>query len=872
MSFCKLIIQDEVNIKFEGLPAEVRRKLSNTFKFEKPGAKYHPAYKLGRWDGTTTLFGVGGNGYLAHLPRILDVLTASGYEISEIVDQRHPVQLNFGEVTETYWADRGIVWPKGHPDEGKPVMLRDYQVSAINTFLKNPQSLQEIATGAGKCQPLTSKVLTPAGWRQMGSIVAGDDVITPAGKSVKVLETFTPGIKEVYEITFSDGRTVRSCADHIWPIYNIEWGRTRTGPIRNISTAEVIKLLMNTKRKIGVPLVSMVEDVADIDLPIDPWLLGFLLGDGSFRNGKLCFSTADEELLSKVRAKLDLEYEVKHIANYDYCIKFKHSTLARKLHSENMCSKNRNTQGHILPNQPSSSNMYIKKLMELGLMETYSHTKFIPELYFSASINQRLELIRGLVDSDGTIDKASVKFSSTSKMLVEGFQTLIWSIGGVAKISSKSNTTYMYNGVRVQCKDSFTVATRYHSPWELTSLTRKKNATNFSYQYGPTLKLNIDSVKKVSTEQVKCIMIDDPMHLYVTDNYVVTHNTITTATLSHLCEALGRTVTIVPNKGLVEQTEEDFINCGLDVGVYYGDRKDLNKTHTICTWQSLNILNKKSKNDEHEILTLAEFLDNVKTVIVDEVHMAQATVLKDLLTQNLQHACVRWGLTGTVPKEPVEYESIFASIGPVVGGITASELQERGVLSNCHVNVMQLIDLKEFRSYAEEYDYLVTNNDRIDYVASFIEQIALTGNTLVLVNRIETGTMLQTRLSNLFSVLADAPEVSFVSGAVKSTTRKEAYDEVRTSQNKVIIATYGVAAVGINIPRIFNLVLIEPGKSFVRVIQSIGRGIRKAADKDFVEIWDITSTCKYAKRHLTERKKYYRDAKYQFTIKKVDWK
>jgi superfamily II DNA or RNA helicase len=85
------------------------------------------------------------------------------------------------------------------------------------------------------------------------------------------------------------------------------------------------------------------------------------------------------------------------------------------------------------------------------------------------------------------------------------------------------------------------------------------------------------------------------------------------------------------------------------------------------------------------------------------------------------------------------------------------------------------------------------------------------------------------------------------------------------------VATYGVAAVGINIPRIFNLVLLEPGKSFTRVIQSIGRGIRKAEDKDFVQIWDITSTCKFSKRHLTKRKVFYNEAHYPFTIKKVEW-
>ena len=110
-----------------------------------------------------------------------------------------------------------------------------------------------------------------------------------------------------------------------------------------------------------------------------------------------------------------------------------------------------------------------------------------------------------------------------------------------------------------------------------------------------------------------------------------------------------------------------------------------------------------------------------------------------------------------------------------------------------------------------------------------------------------------------------------MSGGTKADDRKESYDEFATSDDVVAVATYGVAAVGINIPRIFNLVLIEPGKSFVRVIQSIGRGIRKAEDKDFVQIWDITSTCKFAKRHITTRKKFYKDANYPFAVEKVEW-
>ena len=336
--------------------------------------------------------------------------------------------------------------------------------------------------------------------------------------------------------------------------------------------------------------------------------------------------------------------------------------------------------------------------------------------------------------------------------------------------------------------------------------------------------------------------------------------TIMTATLSKICEKYGRTITIVPNKSLVEQTEEDFINVGLDVGVYYGDRKDLGKTHTICTWQSLNILDKKS-HDDSDLLTLAEFLDGVKTVIVDEVHQAKAEVLKKLLTHNLSNAPIRWGLTGTVPKQDFEYQSLRASLGDVIHRVTAHELQQKGILSQCHVNIIQTAEWKEFGSYPEELKYLVTDDSRMKYIIQLISSIAETGNTLVLVDRIESG-----------RIITDSIEdCAFISGEVKTKDRKEEYDEIKTSTNKIIVATYGVAAVGLNIPRIFNLVMLEPGKSFTRVIQSIGRGIRKAEDKDFVQVWDLTASSKYAKRHLTERKKFYKDAKYPFTIEKVKY-
>jgi len=238
---CKIIIKDEVNIKIERLDLDVRKELVKKFKFFDPTARYRPAYKLGRWDGSISFFGIGGTTYLSMLEQVLQYLEQQNYYI-EVEDLRTSPPLEFSEISEDFWGEK--TWPEGHPIAGQKIVLRDYQLEVINNFLKNPQSLQEVATGAGK--------------------------------------------------------------------------------------------------------------------------------------------------------------------------------------------------------------------------------------------------------------------------------------------------------------------------------------------------------------------------------------TIITATLSKICEKYGRTITIVPNKSLVEQTEEDFVNCGLDVGVYYGDRKDLNKTHTICTWQSLNILEKKSHDFVDEIVTLAEFLEKVSTVIVDE--------------------------------------------------------------------------------------------------------------------------------------------------------------------------------------------------------------------------------------------------------------
>lgn len=861
MKECTILIQDEVNVKLLNLDAGLRRHLAAKFSFEVPGARFTPAVKLGRWNGKESFFSIAGTTYINLLPDIIPLLDEVGY--SFILDDRRDYKrtFNFDPISETTFDN--FKWPAGHRFAGEPVCLREDQAEAINKFLANTQCLQELATGFGKCQPLSSRVLTPSGWRTMADIQVGDTVVTPKGKQVEVLNTYLPGNKDVYELTFTDGRKARACGDHIWRVHNIEWKTSKKWqrqPWRNIATTEVAELLSSTKRRIGIPLVTMELDNEEAELPMDPWLMGFLLGDGSFRNGSVKFTSADQEMVDKVSSKLTEEYYVTHCSRYDYRIGFKDDELRRSSQSDLMSRKNRNTKGYIR-DVPQSSNVYRSILLDLGLDNTYSHTKFIPEVYFQGSRTQRLELIRGLIDSDGTVTGSSMYLSTSSEQLARDFQRLIWSIGGTAKITHRTNHSYVYKGERRSAKDVFTVSTRFATPWELVSLTRKNELVNREYQYKDSLRLGIKSVELVSNEEVKCILIDDPDHLYVTDDYIVTHNTISCAAMSSVVQKYGRSLIVVPNKSLVLQTEADYQVLGLDVGVYYGDRKEFGHKHTVTTWQSLHNLYKDSQEGKAEI-SITEFVEDVVCLIIDEAHGIQGKALKALLGGPLSQVPIRWGMTGTVPKEPYSFLSLFCSIGEVVGKVSARELQEKGHLANCHVNVIQLVDYGEYPDYQKELKYLVETPSRVRFIANMIKKIKADGNTLVLVDRISTG-------KQIVELLGE--DAVFVSGVTKTKDRKEEYDLVASSNDKIIVATYKVAAVGINIPRLFNVVLIEAGKSFTRVIQSIGRGLRTAHDKNHAEIYDITSTCKFSKRHLTKRISFYKDAGYPYSKEKMDW-
>jgi superfamily II DNA or RNA helicase len=334
------------------------------------------------------------------------------------------------------------------------------------------------------------------------------------------------------------------------------------------------------------------------------------------------------------------------------------------------------------------------------------------------------------------------------------------------------------------------------------------------------------------------------------------------AVLSKKVEKYGRSIVIVPNKDLISQTEKYYIDLKMDVGVYFGDRKDFFKTHTICTWQSLaKLMNSPIDIGLNEPITFEKFINNVVAVIVDEAHGIKASLLTHLLCGPLAKIPIRWAITGTVPKDLYDAINLTISIGDVIYKLPTAELQAKGLLSTCDVKIIQMIDTRAFSSYTDELNYLVTDKGRLQFIANMIIEAAKSGNVLALVGRKETGRELEKLIPNSI----------FLSGVTKSKDRKVEYDKVKLANHKIIIATSGIAAVGIDVPRVFNLFLIECGKSFVRTIQSCGRALRIANDKNHATIWDICSTCKFSKRHLTNRKAYYKEQEFPYSIQKVNW-
>ena len=382
----------------------------------------------------------------------------------------------------------------------------------LEKFYYRPRAIEVIAMpqGTGKEQPLSSNILTPNGWIKMRNIKVGSEVIAADGSVAKVTGVFPKGIKDVYRVSFKDGTYVDCGLEHLWEVKTCEDRRNKK-KARIVTTEQMLNnyiLGKNSKtpyHNYSIRLVKPIQFKSKLNEDdIKPYVLGALIGDGGLSRNTIKFTTSDNEILERIKKELDKEDKISKFSgdNYDYGI-------ASKI-------TKRDKLGHLLKCNT------LLKLEEYGLMGKRSEDKFIPKKYLYADIEERIQLLQGIMDTDGWTDKrdALCEFDTTSEQLCKDVLELIRGLGGKASYSTKQGK-YKNREKVIECQKVYRIyfTIKGINPFYLKRKAEKFSEPKFNYQ-----KI-ITNIEKVRKEECQCIMIDHPEHLYVTDGYTLTHNT-----------------------------------------------------------------------------------------------------------------------------------------------------------------------------------------------------------------------------------------------------------------------------------------------------------------------------------------------------------
>ncbi|MGI5194588.1 helicase-related protein [Streptomyces sp. CA-288835] len=373
--------------------------------------------------------------------------------------------------------------------------------------------------GSGKAQPLDSLVLTPTGFKRMGDVSEGDAVVTPTGEIALVDGVFPQGQRDVWRLILSDDTAVECDDEHLWIVgTSCAWDRGQAPKVLTTREIRADTYKANGSSKWYLPEATPV-DLSDGTMPpLDPYLFGLLLGDGSFRHN-LRVSTIDEEILAAVRSAVVPDCELVPVpgSRCDYTIRLSG------------------------PKGGTRRNPVISVLRSLRLWGASSHDKFLPSVFMNTSIKDRLAVLQGLMDTDGTVDAQgmSVSFCSVSRQLADDVAWLVRSLGGRARVLPK--------------KSAFNVSIALPEEFVPFRLARKAGRMRPRPKYN-TFRRGIRAVEYVGRKPVQCISVAHPSHAYITDNFTVTHNTmVALRAMLAVVDAGGQAAMLAPTEVLAQQ-------------------------------------------------------------------------------------------------------------------------------------------------------------------------------------------------------------------------------------------------------------------------------------------------------------------------------
>jgi hypothetical protein len=514
--------------------------------------------------------------------------------------------------------------------------LFEHQEKGIKFLLARNGCILADDMGLGKVIANDVPVLTPNGWVNHGSLRVGDFVIGSDGKPTKIKGVFPKNEKNYYNITFTDGTIVESCDEHLWAVQTTNHKKRGNGFL-----VKELKELMNDLTygskgnvKWYIPMVKPVE-FNPKQILLDPYLLGVILGDGGISQSSVTITNIDTELINEINTRLPNNHHLNSSDNIHYNI---------------VTSNYRNG---------------VKKLLfNFNLIGLTSENKFIPEDYKYNSINIRLELLQGLLDTDGYCNKdGTIQYYSVSKKLSDDVKEIVQSLGGVARQSSKIGK-YKKNGLIISCKRCFILTINLPQNIIPFKLSRKINRLKKCKKYKPSR-----GIKKIEFSRKtfgQCISVEAEDQLYVIDKYVVTHNTVQSIVAAE--ESGAKNILIIcPASAKINWQREINMFCNETVVV---DGSGWKKSkYTIINYDILKKYHTvEDKTIEEKVPLHREMVNsNFDLVIIDEAHCIKdskanrSKIVNDLVI-NFGIPKV-WLLTGTpVANRPIDVFNLLKLI------------------------------------------------------------------------------------------------------------------------------------------------------------------------------------------------------------------
>ncbi|MCM1230765.1 MAG: hypothetical protein NC489_11580 [Ruminococcus flavefaciens] len=747
-----------------------------------------------------------------------------------------------------YWPYERIT-PVQHSAEPRNQLQVDFIKFVLDQANKKNKLAGILSPGTGKMEPYSRKIPTPYGWKYMGDLQIGDKIFGSNGQIRYVTDIFEHGEQDIYKITFSDGRTAYCGKDHLWNVFG-DKENTYQVTVSTEQMLEDFKVYDEKRSRIRkdphiyqyrIPLLTSPVKYQHRRVPVDPYIVGAFIGNGLGKDKFLCMSCKDDYIPSVVSKKCGFTWKKYKHNRYDFQV-----------------------NGHGIRTEE-----FFKGLPELLC---YSGEKKIPDVYLYNDMNTRMELLRGLMDSNGSIsehdNRFEVTYSSTSEMLLNQIRQLILGLGYISNISvdkRKDKYTSKFCGnvsIRVPHKfkqkifthpDKYQIARR-------AGFYRKDIIQPFKY-------LTIKNIEFSHRECARCITTSAPDHLYVTEDFIVTHNTFM-ACYSAIKVGL-RTLIIVPTSGIKVQWGETLINMfHVDpsrVKLVNSPKDFINvkADFVVATQASLGILN--NTYDLEKIMKVNKF--GIK--VIDEVQMWFHNIIKVDANSNI---CHNWYLTGTFGRSGDEENSLYQQM---FGDLKIFREEQKkptlfnrkpgnvyGMKPHMHVKMMWTksgLSREEIKAVTSSMRYSERAGKWMRYgisIPAYTELVIPSDGTMtkflqnvlkvvkMAENEVKYGKMLiLSPTINSVNIIASYVEKMFPDkkiGTINSHNSKAENDRVK-AECDILISTVKSCGTGFDVKGLSKLVVAEQFKSWILADQVSGRLRRRDDGKD-TYMWDIVDS------------------------------